>query len=151
MSKKQPYWKNSRIHMLLVLMTLALIFIPALNKTPDEETSIKATDAAVKFLYLVDNGKYMQSWEVSSEHLQKTLPQGKWSEQLAEIRGAVGTIVERVKDDVTYLEAAGDMPDGEYVVIRFNSKFSDKAYVLESVTLHLGAGNEWRVGGYFLK
>jgi len=151
MSKKQPYWKNSRIHLLLGLMTLALIIIPAMNKTPDEDTSIKATDAAVKFLYLVDSGKYVQSWEVSSDHLQRTLPQEQWSEQLAEIRGTVGTIVERVKDEVTYLEGDGDMPAGEYVVIRFNSKFSDKEYVLESVTLHLGAGKEWRVAGYFLK
>ena len=55
MSKKEPYWKNSRIHLLLVLMTAALIVIPAMNKTPDEEISVKATDAAVKFLYLVDN------------------------------------------------------------------------------------------------
>ena len=150
MSKRQPYWKNSRIHLLLVLMTLALIIIPAMNKTPDEETSVKSTDAAVKFLYLIDNKEYAQSWEVSSAHLKKTVNKDDWVEKLAQIRDAAGTVVERVKDDVTYLEAAGDLPQGEYVVIRFNSKFSKKPRVIESVTLFLGDKDQWRVAGYFL-
>jgi hypothetical protein len=151
MSKRQPYLKNPRIHLLLVLMTLGLIFIPAMNKTPDEETSIKATDAAVKFLYLVDNGEYGQSWEVASTHLQETIGKQEWEEKLEAIRGAIGTVAERVKDDVTYLEAAGDMPEGEYVVILFNTNFSEREFVVENVTLHLATDGAWRVGGYFLK
>lgn len=151
MSKRQTYLKNPRIHILLALLTLALIFIPAMNKTPDEETSIRATDAAVKFLYLIDNGEYGQSWEVASAHLQETISKEEWEKKLEEVRGAIGSVTERVKDDVTYLEAAGDMPEGEYVVIRFNTSFSERKFMIENVTLHLAAGSEWRVGGYFFK
>jgi len=149
MKKREPYWKNSRIHLVLIVMTLVLILVPALNKTPDKETTVKATDAAVKFLYLVDNQEYAQSWEIASDHLKTTIGKEEWVEKLAQVRGALGTVSERVKDDITYLKATGDLPAGEYVVIRFNTNFNARRSAVETVTLHLDAEGEWRVAGYF--
>lgn len=149
MKKREPYWKNSRIHIVLVLVTMVLIIVPALNKTPDQETAVKATDAAVRFLYLVDNGEYAQSWEIASEHLKATIGKEEWIEKLTEVRSSLGSVDERFKDDVTYLKATGDLPEGDYVVIRFDTNFSARRGGVETVTLHLGADGEWRVAGYF--
>jgi len=149
MKKREPYWKNSRIHLVLIVMTLVLILVPALNKTPDKETAVKATDAAVKFLYLVDNREYAQSWEIASDHLKTTIGKEEWIEKLAQVRGSLGPVSERVKDDITYQKATGDLPAGEYVIIRFNTIFNTRQSAIETVTLHLDGAGEWRVAGYF--
>ena len=142
---------NSRIHIFLAIGFVLLITIPWLNKTPSEEVSIKASDAAVKFLYLVDNGEYVRSWETSSKHMKAAVTGEEWKQQITEIRDKVGAIVERHRDEVSYLEGAGDLPEGEYVVITYNSVFKKRQLVKETVTLALAKNGEWQVAGYFLK
>ncbi len=150
-SKKSVKKWNTRIHYFLIAGFLLLILVPMINKTPREEVVVRSTDAAVRFLYLVDNREYDQSWEVSSRHMQQTISREEWGTKIAEIREAVGPIVERRKDDVTYMEAPADLPEGEYVVITFVSEFSQRKRVTESVTLYLEKGDDWKVAGYFLK
>ncbi len=142
---------NSRIHIFLAIGFVLLIFIPMLNKTPSEEVTIKSTDAAIRFLYLVDNGEYVKSWEASSKHMKAAVTGEEWNRQIAEIRDKVGAIVERHRDEVSYLEGAGDLPEGEYVVITFNSVFKLRQLAKETVTLSLAKDGEWQVAGYFLK
>lgn len=149
-SGKVKKW-NSRIHYFLIAAFLLLVFVPMINKTPSKETEQKATDAAVRFLYLVDHGDYDESWQIASVHLQKTLPQDEWREKIAQIRGAVGPAIERSRDDITFMEASGDLPEGEYVVITFVSKFQNRSRVTESVTLYHGENGQWKVAGYYLK
>ena len=149
-SSKLTKW-NSRIHYFLIAGFLLLILIPMINKTPSEEVSVQSTDAAVKFLYLVDNLEYAQSWEISSGHMQKALAKEDWSKKIAEMRDIVGPLVKRSRDDVTYLDTPADMPEGEYVVITFVSEFKNRNRVTESVTLYHGKNSQWQVAGYFLK
>ena len=149
-STKTRRW-NSRIHIFLAIGFLLLVFVPMFNKTPSSEVKQLATEAAVKFLYLVDNQEYDQSWAVSSGHMQAAVKKDEWNGQIAEIRGGVGAIVKRSRDDVTYLSGVGDMPEGEYVVITFVSEFKERKRVTESVTLVLDEKEGWLVAGYFLK
>ncbi|MBM4320898.1 MAG: DUF4019 domain-containing protein, partial [Deltaproteobacteria bacterium] len=41
-------------------------------------------------------------------------------------------------------------PDGEYVVIQFESSFENKRSAIETITPMLDSG-KWRVSGYFIK
>ncbi len=141
---------SSRIHIVLAIGFLLLILLPMINKTPSEEVAVKATDAAVRFLYLVDNGDYAKSWETSSKHMKAAVTGEEWNRQIAEIRDKVGAIVERSRDDVSYLEGAGDLPEGEYVVITFDSSFKQRPAATETVTLAREENGEWLVAGYFL-
>jgi hypothetical protein len=42
-------------------------------------------------------------------------------------------------------------PDGEYVVIRFKTKFKNKKSAIETATPMLENGGEWSVSGYYIK
>jgi len=42
-------------------------------------------------------------------------------------------------------------PDGDYVVIRFKTSFTNKADSEETITPMLDPDGQWRVSGYFIK
>ena len=42
-------------------------------------------------------------------------------------------------------------PDGEYVVIQFDTVFENKKEAIEKITPMLDPNGKWRVAGYFIK
>ncbi len=42
-------------------------------------------------------------------------------------------------------------PDGEYVVIQYDSSFEHKQAAVETVTPMLDKDGKWRVSGYYIK
>ena len=142
---------HARIHLLLIFTSLLLIVVPVLNKIPSQQIADRSMSAASQFLFLVDTEEYARSWEVSSENLKKMLSQDAWNERIAEIRSFLGPIIERSQYDIAYTDSPIDVPSGEYVVMRFVSKFELRDRVTETVTLMLGDNNQWQVAGYFLR
>ncbi len=143
--------RNAQIHLLLLFTSLLLIVIPVYNKTPSQQVAEKSVMAAAEFLFLVDTEEYAESWKISSEVLQKMLPQKVWSEKISELRTFLGPIVERVQQSISYIDDASDIPSGEYVVMTFVSKFELRERVTETITLLLGDDDQWEVVGYFLR
>lgn len=151
MFKVKALSTNVQLHLLLIFTSLLLIVVPALNKTPSQQISQQSLHAAAQFLFLVDTEEYSRSWEVSSKILQKMLSEQAWNEQIAKIRNFLGPVVERIQHDVSYTDTATDVPEGEYVILRFISKFELRERVVETITLILGEDSQWRVVGYFLQ
>ncbi len=143
--------RNNRIHIFLFITSLLLIILPVLNKTPSHQISEKSLFAAAEFLLLVDTEEYAKSWEVSSETLKKMLTQEAWNEQITQLRTFLGPVIERTQHNISYTDTASDVPAGEYVIMTFISKFELRERVTETVTLLLGADDQWQVVGYFLK
>ena len=140
-----------QLHLLLIFTSLLLIVVPAINKTPSRQVSESSLLAASQFLLLVDSEDYVRSWQATSEILQKMLPESTWQEQITRIRSFVGPIVERILYDSSYTDTARDVPQGEYVILTFISRFELREQVIETLTLILGDDNQWRVVGYFLR
>jgi len=42
-------------------------------------------------------------------------------------------------------------PDGEYVVIQFQSSFANKSEAVETITPMRDTDGQWRVSGYYIK
>ena len=42
-------------------------------------------------------------------------------------------------------------PDGEYVIITFETEFENKKSAIETVTPMMDKDGKWRVSGYFIK
>jgi len=143
--------RNARIHLFLLFSSLLLIVIPVLNKTPSQQVAQDSVLAAHQFLFLVDTEEYARSWEVASDNLKRMLTQEAWNERIAEIRSFLGPIVERIQHDLSYTNSASDVPEGEYVVMTFISRFELRERVIETITLMLGSDNQWQVAGYFLR
>jgi hypothetical protein len=50
-----------------------------------------------------------------------------------------------------YTKTLPGAPDGEYVVIRYESSFEHKQSAVETVTPMLDKDGVWRVSGYYIK
>lgn len=51
----------------------------------------------------------------------------------------------------TYTKTLPGAPDGEYVVIQYDSSFVNKKSAVETVTPMLDKDGKWRVSGYFIR
>jgi hypothetical protein len=51
----------------------------------------------------------------------------------------------------TYTKSLPGAPDGEYVVIQYDTGFEHKQSAVETVTPMLDKDGKWRVSGYFIR
>jgi hypothetical protein len=151
MIKIQALSRHVQLHLLLIFTSLLLIVVPAINKRPSAQIAEQSRFVAAQFLFLVDTEEYSKSWEISSHILQKMLTQDAWNEQITKIRNFLGPIVERMYHDISYTDTASDVPEGEYVILTYISKFKLRERVIETITLMLNDNNQWQVVGYFLR
>jgi len=143
--------RNAQLHLLLIFTSLMLILVPAMNNRPSTQIAEQSRYVASQFLFLVDTEEYSKSWEVSSHILQKMLTKDAWNEQITKIRNYLGPIVKRMYHDISYTDTATNVPEGEYVVLRYISTFELRERVIETITLMLGDDNQWQVVGYYLR
>jgi hypothetical protein len=67
------------------------------------------------------------------------------------VRGPLGKIVTRKLKGSQYMTSMPSFPDGEYVVIQFETSFENKDTAVETVTPMLDKDGTWRVSGYYIK
>jgi hypothetical protein len=60
-------------------------------------------------------------------------------------------MLSRKRKNATYSKTLPGAPDGEYVVIQYESSFERKQSAVETVTPMLDKDGKWRVSGYFIK
>jgi membrane-bound lytic murein transglycosylase len=142
--------KQFRIHAVLILAVLFMIFFPLINEKPDKEKAEKATAVAMDFLQLVDEGKYAESWQTAAKLMQEKVTQEEWVEKLTKARARSGALVNRTAQHTSYSTTAKDSPDGEYIMLTFESRYQHAESVDEYVTVML-EGEGWRVAGYFIQ
>ncbi len=144
--------RKYRIHIFLALLALVIIFYPSYIRKPDQQRLEASGEAASRFLTLVDQGKYRESWDGCAEYLKDTVPLAQWQEQLAAVRSTAGPLKDRKQTNYVYTkEAKKGVPEGEYMVYTYSSSFANKADVGETVTLLLAPDGIWRVAGYFIE
>jgi hypothetical protein len=51
----------------------------------------------------------------------------------------------------SYRTSLPGAPDGQYVVIKFNTWFENKKSAIETVTPKMDKDGMWRVSGYYIK
>jgi hypothetical protein len=51
----------------------------------------------------------------------------------------------------TYMTSLPGAPDGEYVVIKFETSFQNKKSAVETITPMREKDGKWRVSGYYIK
>jgi len=151
MAKAHPLAKLVNIHTALIISTIILIAVPVMNKIPSEMVSQQSMRAGLNFLLLVDTEEYAESWEVSSDILKEMLSVEEWVGRIAKIRDFLGPIIERTHSQIAYTDSASDVPEGEYVILTFISKFEFRERVIEKLTLMLGPNDRWQVVGYFVR
>ena len=66
-------------------------------------------------------------------------------------RNPLGKQVSRQFYRSLYTKKLPGVPDGEYVIIEFNTVFENKTGAIETVTSKLEDDGIWKISGYFIK
>jgi len=141
-----------RTYLSLIFLVLLMIILPNYVFKSDLKRIETSRHVAIKFLGLVDDGRYQQVWNNCAAYLQAHVPLSQWKQQLGDARQAAGEIIERSETQYSYTPAGKEgLPDGEYMVYAYLSKFSAREQVREMVTLHKGQDDTWRVAGYYIE
>ena len=111
----------------------------------------EATRAAKNWLNLVDSGKYGESWDAAGGYFKSMVQKEDSVSKVSGVRGAMGNVKYRKLISSRYATSLPGAPDGEYVVLTFNSSFANKKKATETVTSMKDKDGEWRVVGYFIK
>lgn len=110
-----------------------------------------AIGAAEAWLKLVDEGQYTQSWEQASDYFKAIMRQEAWINSIRPLRESLGKVIIRKYKSHEFATAMPGAPDGEYVVIRFETSFENKKVAIETVTPMADTDGMWRVSGYYIK
>ena len=113
-----------------------------------EELAERSADA---WLALIDSGKYADSWQEGSQLFKAAVTKEEWKSKLQASRDPLGKMLTRKLKSATYTKTLPGAPDGEYVVIRYESSFEHKQSAVETVTPMLDKDGVWRVSGYYIK
>jgi hypothetical protein len=106
--------------------------------------------SAERWLALVDEEKYGESWEEASELFRNTVKQDQWEQSARAVRKPLAKVISRKVKSEKYTASLPGAPDGEYVVIQFQSSFEHKKSAVETVTLMMDKDGRWRVSGYYI-
>lgn len=135
----------------LIVIIAGLALAMAAGGAEDTEKEKAAVAAAEKWLGLVDEGKYAESWKEAAEYFRNAVRQEQWEQSAQAVRKPLGKLVSRKVKSKTYRTALPGAPDGEYVVIQFETVFENKKSAVETITPMLDKDGQWRVSGYFIK
>jgi hypothetical protein len=110
-----------------------------------------AQSAAEEWLSLVDAANYSQSWAEAAAGFKNRVDQSGWEKAVNGVRTPIGKVQSRTLKVAEFATSLPGAPDGEYVVLKFETTFEKKQHAVETVTPTKEADGRWRVGGYFIK
>jgi hypothetical protein len=149
-TQKFNYFKdtehNSAVPYLLVFQTAG---------NADSSSSRSAEEIAVltakAWLSLVDNGKYVESWNEASYYFKGAISKEQWKQTIQATRKPLGKNLSRKLMSKSYQTSIPGAPDGEYVIIQFKTSFSNKKSAIETITPMMDKDGKWRVSGYYIR
>jgi hypothetical protein len=110
-----------------------------------------AVSVAEKWLATIDAGKYAASWNEAAEIFRNAVKQEQWEQSMKAFRKPLGKLISRKVQMKVYKTTLAGAPDGEYVVIQFETSFENKKAAIETVTPMMEKDGKWRVSGYYIK
>ncbi|GAB3428238.1 DUF4019 domain-containing protein [Massilia solisilvae] len=114
----------------------------------------EATAAAESWLAQVDKGDVAGSWDNMASVSQKMVSKADWEKSVRGARDPYGKPVSRRLATAVATRALPGAPEGEYVVIQYNTRFNQlpaNQIGIETVTPMRDKDGKWRVSGYYIK
>jgi len=133
---------------LCVALLIGTSWAVAQTQGKPEEAAQKSAET---WLALADAGKYDATWDEASSFFKSAVSKDQWVAAIKPIRSAMGAVQARKLASATFTKTLPGAPDGEYVVIKYDTSFEKKASSIETVTVTLDKDGKWRVAGYYIK
>ena len=138
--------------LLAILMLVAICaggFAPA--HADDQAAVEQAKKSADAWLKLVDEEKYRESWGQAATFFKNHVTAEGWEQMVGAARKPLGTTLSRNFKLAKYSTSLPGAPDGQYVVIQYDTSFANKKAAVETITPMLDADGQWRVSGYYIR
>ncbi len=117
----------------------------------NETAEQAAITAAEKWLALIDNDDSSESWNQAASFFKSVVSSEQWKTSFDAAQVPLGKVVSRKLKSQKYAEELPGAPDGEYVIIEYDTSFERKKNGTETITLMKDTDGEWRAAGYFVK
>jgi hypothetical protein len=138
-----------------VITAIAVLGLLAMGCSQKEQPSSGGTNEGIaagdRWLAVVDAQRYDESWEQACAFFKGVVPKEQWVSQVAGVRGPLGSVLSREVASAKYTKKLPGAPDGEYVVIQYQTKFQNKATAIETVTPMRDPDGVYRVSGYYIR
>ncbi len=139
---------NKKITALLVLVIVLMGTAAICNEISEKET---AQTNAKTWLVYIDEGKYQKSWETAAVMFKKAVSLPQWNQALSTVRTPFGKVFSRELLMAEHQTSLPGVPDGNYFVIQFSTKFEHKTHAVETITMAKESDGTWKAAGYFIK
>lgn len=106
--------------------------------------------AARDWLALVDTGRWNESWNAAGRLIRSSVPQTSWAGIVQPVRQPLGAVASRTLLAATWASVLPGAPPGDYWVMRFRTRFAQKADAIETITV-AREGSAWKVSGYYIR
>jgi Protein of unknown function (DUF4019) len=130
---------------LWVCLDSSLVFADGAAENP------KTAAAAQSWLAQIDSGNYAKSWKEASAYFQGALTEKAWTDALNGARKPLGKLVSRKLTKAQNAQSLPGAPDGNYVVMQFDTSFINKKDAVETVTFMQEKDGKWKAAGYYIK
>jgi hypothetical protein len=127
--------------MRFIVLALATLVLTA---TPTEE---EAATAGQKWLTLLDNEKYVDSWKEAASMFRDQVGEDQWVASLTQFRQPLGHLAARSVARIDFTRTLRGAPDAEYSIIHFKTDFTKKTAVTERLTL-VKENGAWQAAAY---
>ena len=107
--------------------------------------------SAESWLAVVDKSDYAVSYDEAASLFKLAITKEDWLQKIRAARGPLGTVVSRKLKGAQYKTSLPGAPDGEYVVIQYDTSFENKRSAVETITPTRDKDAQWRVSGYFIR
>ena len=145
-----------KIKVLLFLLCSICLTFTQVNAESDskkvvEEKELAAVEAVKDWLVIVDEEKYNESYLKAADYFKNAVTEEQWLQGMTATRKPLGKVLSRELKSKKYMTELPGAPDGEYVVIQFDTSFEKKKSSVETVTQMLEKDGKWKMSGYFIK
>ena len=122
------------------------------GSTPtSSQTIAHASQVAQSWLVDIDGDQYGKSWDKTASVFQNQISKQQWDVQMIRIRGLLGAATKRKLISANLRHQLPGMPDGEYVVLLYQTTFEHKAQGSETITPMRDKDGKWKVAGYLIR
>jgi hypothetical protein len=116
-----------------------------------EERAQPAVNVAQEWIGVIDQGGYSASWSATGQPVRGAVTQEQWVSSLTSVRQPLGEVASRQLTAAQYTTTLQGAPEGQYVVIQYDTDFASAPDMVETVTAMLEPDGQWRVVGYLIK
>jgi Protein of unknown function (DUF4019) len=127
---------------------LAILALAWFSVTAAVSPLTEAREAALRWLAVMDEGAYGDSWEQAATLFRIAIAKENWQRAAKSARREVGKPLSREFKSATFTRALPGAPAGEYVIVQFIAKFENRASAAETVSMTREPDGVWRVAVY---